>query len=94
MTISFKTSENDADKIKEIVDRAFEEIDVLNDKGFTCMDVLMDITACHANGCPLDLEKMLAAPKFDFAHDVCGIIGHLDRSTGQLVDCFLPRCAA
>lgn len=42
----------------------------------------------------LDLAKLLAAPMFDFAHDVCGIVRHMDRSTypGKLTDCFSPRC--
>lgn len=42
----------------------------------------------------LDLEKLLAAPRFDFAHDVCGIVRHMDRTTypGKLKDCFWPRC--
>lgn len=43
----------------------------------------------------LDLIKLLNAPKFDFAHDICGIIRHMDRSNfpGKLTDCFWPRCA-
>ncbi len=56
-------------------------------------EVMMDITATHANGCPLDLDKLLAAPDFDFAHDVFGIRRHLDRTTGELRDFFLPRCS-
>ncbi len=53
----------------------------------------MDLTACHNHGCPLDLQKLLKAPDFDFMHDVLGIGRHLNRETGQLEDCFLPRCA-
>ena len=56
-------------------------------------DAVMDITACHANGCPLDLGKLLTAPASDFGHDVFGIRRFIDRSTGQLTQCFLPRCA-
>lgn len=43
----------------------------------------------------LDLPKLLAAPAFDFAHDIWGIIRHMDRSSypGKLRDCFWPRCA-
>ena len=51
----------------------------------------MDVTACHANGNPLDLEKLLAANDGDFGHDVFGIRKHIDRTTGQLRDCFVPR---
>lgn len=53
----------------------------------------MDIAACHLNGCELDLNKLLAAPDADFGHDVFGIRRHINRRTGQLGDCFLPRCA-
>lgn len=54
----------------------------------------MDITATHLNGCPLQLQKFLDADDFNFAHDLVGIVNHMDRSTGQLIRCFLPRCAA
>ena len=54
---------------------------------------LMDIIAVHANGCPLKLSELLTAPRFDFTHDVFGIRRHLNRETGQLQDCFLPRYA-
>lgn len=42
----------------------------------------------------LDLERLLKAPKFDFAHDCCGIVRHMDRRTypGKLTNCFWPRC--
>lgn len=54
----------------------------------------MDVLATHLNGCPLDLERLSAADDFNFAHDVFGIYRHLNRETGQLEDCFLPRFAA
>ena len=53
----------------------------------------MDVTACHANGTKLDLEKLLNFPDFDFLHDVAGIRNCIDRETGKLTKCFLPRCA-
>lgn len=54
----------------------------------------MDLTACHCNGCELDLDRLLLAPDPDFGHDVCGIRRHIDRRTGKLGGCFLPRCAS
>lgn len=60
---------------------------------YPLMDAEMDVTATHANGCPLDLAKLLAADNFNFAHDVFGIRGHIDRRTGKLDGRFLPRCA-
>ncbi len=53
----------------------------------------MDIQACHTNGCCLKLVDLLKAVDGDFLHDVCGINRHIDRETGKLKDCFLPRYA-
>lgn len=51
----------------------------------------MDLLATHANGCRMDFAAMLAAKDFDFLHDVAGIARHIDRRTGKLGDCFMPR---
>jgi hypothetical protein len=51
----------------------------------------MDLAATDFT-CPLDLEKLLSFDDFSFIHDVTGIMAHLDRSTGNLKDHFLPRC--
>ena len=58
------------------------------------METYMDITACHLNGCKLDLDRLLKANGGDFAHDVTGIRVHIDRETGKLGDCFSPRYTA
>lgn len=55
---------------------------------------LMDFTACHLNGMPLQLDALLQARPEDFAHDAFGIARHLDRKTGKLGGCFVPRYAA
>jgi hypothetical protein len=60
-------------------------------KGDMCM--MMDLEATHSNGCPLDFQKLLAADKFNFWHDINGIQRHIDRGNGKLLDYFLPRCA-
>lgn len=54
---------------------------------------MMDVLAAHANGCPLDFAALAEASDFDLAHDVGGIIRHIDRNTGKLTGCFLPRHA-
>jgi len=74
-------------KVTMIVDRALKRINRPS------LDLAMDIVLTHRNGCPLDLDKLLNAKDFDFFHDICGIIDHIDRHTGELIDCFLPRCA-
>lgn len=88
--ISFEVSRADAATIQKICDRAIaaaKEQGVKLDR----MDVVMDITACHANGSPLDLDRLLAADDFNFGHDVFGIRRHLDRTTGKLTNHFRPR---
>lgn len=61
---------------------------------FRKMTLIMDIGATHLNSVKLDLKKFLAAPEFDFAHDIDGIQTHINRATGELEDFFLPRCCA
>lgn len=56
-------------------------------------DALMDVHACHANGCPLNLKELLEADNGNFGHDVFGIRHHINRRTGKLEDFFLPRFA-
>lgn len=59
------------------------------------MTAVMDMCAAHGNNGnrPLDLAGLLEADDGDFAHDVWGIFHHIDRTTGTLGDCFLPRYA-
>lgn len=61
--------------------------------GYAQHTAVMDIEACHCNGCELDLQKLLDAGDGDFGHDVFGIRRFIDRRTGKLGGCFLPRCA-
>lgn len=76
--------------IQRIVDRVYKEMADYPDDRLT---LTMDLEATHSNGCPMDFVKLLSAPSFDFFHDVAGIRRHIDRETGKLLDCFLPRCA-
>jgi len=57
-------------------------------------DAAMDIIAVHANGSPLRLAELAQSSDFDFAHDVFGIRGQIDRTTGTLPERFSPRFAA
>ena len=90
MTISFHTTKDELEIITKIAQRADREIygaHVIQ----TISDTIMDIIACHANGCPLKLEALLAADNFNVAHDVAGIRRHIDCTTGKLLGGFLPR---
>lgn len=87
--ISWTVSEDDAAMIQAIVGRAEKDL-LVGDR----MTLVMDLTACHANGTPIDLVALVLADYFTFSHDVCGIQRHINRETGQLEDCFVPRTAA
>lgn len=78
--------------INSIVDRAVE---ILKENGNKVdrLSLHMDISATHANGCPLKLKELLEADDFNFLHDICGIIRHIDRKTGKLTNFFWPRYA-
>jgi len=57
------------------------------------ISIMMDLDACHANGCPLDLQRMLEAGDDQVVTDVLGIVTNLDRDTGRLQNCYVPRFA-
>lgn len=95
--IKFDTTKEQTALIKQIADRATKaakQIDITINR----MSLMMDLSACVAQGCPLDLEALLKADDFEFAHDVFGIQRHMDRDDnsptgGQLLNHFLPRFA-
>lgn len=58
------------------------------------LSAMMDIEACHCNGCPLDLTALLNAPRdTDVVHDVANIQRFMNRETGLLEGGFTPRYA-
>ena len=75
--------------IIKIVNRGWEKM-----KGdyTTRLDMLMDLDAANKN-CPLKLQELLDTDDFNFYHDLVGIRQHVNRNTGKLEDCFLPRFA-
>lgn len=89
---NWNVTKEDAITISAIVHRA-HKLAEKNGKEFDHLNLVMDITACHLHGCPLKLKELLIAPQFDFSHDVFGIACHIDRETGKLTNCFLPRYA-
>jgi len=89
-TVNLKASKEEKDLIQMIVRRAIKlaretkaEVDPIS--------LALDITATHLNGNPLALRALLYGPEFAFTHDVMGIMRHLDRGTGKLMDHFSPR---
>lgn len=89
IALSFKATREEHEAISRIVERA-----LLMRPDLDRLTLDMDLTACHANGCPLDFAKLESFDAFNFSHDVFGIVRHIDRDTGKLTRCFVPRCAA
>lgn len=90
--IRFDASRHEFETIKKIVERA-GTLFTSHGAFVDALSLTMDVTACHLNGCPLKLADLLAADDFNFIHDIGGIRRHIDRDTGKLTDCFLPRYA-
>ncbi len=60
-----------------------------------CVDTIeaeMDICAVGSQ-MKLDYNAWYKADDFNFAHDFCGIQKNINRETGKLENCFLPRFA-
>ncbi|GBQ19857.1 hypothetical protein AA12717_0374 [Gluconacetobacter sacchari DSM 12717] len=97
--VKFDISVEDAVLVGLIADRV---VDVLISGGAErieipwkefCLEMRMDLVAVHANGCPMDFDRLLNADKNTLMHDVGGIAKYLDRDTGRLTECFRPRTA-
>lgn len=58
------------------------------------LNMELSMRVCHANGCALDLDRMVKVGlTSDVVHDVYGIDKHTCRETGKLLNCFIPRFA-
>ena len=89
---SFDCSKYEREQINVIADRAVllaRRAGVKYDK----LTATMDLTACHANGCALDLARLMQANDANFGHDVFGIRRYINRRDGTIGGCFVPRCA-
>ena len=92
---------NDLRLIDHIADRAvrmFERLGMRERPArFVHIATSAEVLTVHSRIMPLDLEALLGADDFNFAHDVAGIHRHLDfgkkRAPPRLNDCFVPRFA-
>lgn len=93
-TISFKTTKEETAAIGKLA-RLASEMGKEFGIQYSVMDANMDLTACHANGNLLDLDRMVGEIIADggrnLGHDFFGIRRHINRQTGQLEGCFVPR---
>ena len=77
--IKWDASKDDVLSISGIarrVHKKFPEIEMF--------EIDMDLTACHLNGCPLDLDKLADFDDFNFYHDIFGIRNNINRTNGKL----------
>jgi hypothetical protein len=87
-----KITKDEHEMITRIVDRLIpmaEDFGIKRDR----VSWHMDMEAAHLS-CQLDLQRLLTFDDGNFGHDVFGIYRHLNRVTGEMQDCFLPRCTA
>lgn len=90
--IKFTTTKQEHNLIQLIAERATPIYQRLREDR-PLWTLIMDLSACHSNGCPLHLSRLLDANELDFVHDIVGIHRHINRKTGQLEGAFLPRFA-
>lgn len=88
--VSWDVTQREANQILQIADAVKPKLGSI---AYDKRDLVMDLTACHANGCPLDFDAMITAPDFDLIHDILGIRNHLNRRTGKLMNHFWPSMA-
>ena len=88
--IDFNATPEEFDAINLIVERA---LTLPWPRRPDRLSLVMDITAAHRE-VRLNLTALLKADDANFAHDVGGIVRHIDRQTGKLENCFVPRYAA
>lgn len=96
MAVSYEISKADAASRDAAIERVRARNPHLDVEGAKAA-----LTACHANGCPLDFGKLEASEDWDLNNDVYGIINHLNPKTGKLEGgieraygpAFTPKCA-
>jgi hypothetical protein len=84
-------AKRDGELIARIVDRAIalaREFRVRPGR----VNLFIGIAMAHQH-MPMDLDMLLTIDDANFAHDVFGIMRHIDPKTGHLLDCFVPRTA-
>ena len=91
--LNWKVTQKEHQQINRIAQRAKELAKKWNVE-YSWHDAQMDLTCVHLNDWHMNLARLEAADDFNFSHDVFGIAKHLNRETGKLEDCFVPRFAA
>lgn len=95
MTVSFDVTAPQRAQITRIAKRWMAMLRASGMRpSYDIIDVRMTVSAVVAQKqVPLDLDALEQSNEFDFLHDMSGMHRHMDRTTGLLRDCFLPRAA-
>lgn len=89
---SFKATPAERTTLRDISNRA-AELSLEFDIPYPTLDLEMDLLAAREDIPSLDLQRLLVSPVADFSHDIFGIRRHINRATGKVENCFMPRCA-
>jgi hypothetical protein len=91
--LNLKTTHEDGEKIFQIINNA-KAAAIRHSIPIDRLQYSISLTACHLNGCPLDLDGLLNASEFNLLHDLLGIHKHINQEDGSLDGLFVPRYAA
>jgi hypothetical protein len=94
MPLSFRVTRAERLTIHAIARRAIADLQALSAEGLGELDIQLMLTVCHGNAQRLNLDGLLAADPFCFAHDILGLVRHLDPDKGQIAGPFRPRFCA
>lgn len=75
------------EKIKKVVDR-YATLVYIESGGRITLNMDIENTLTEK-----EIDRLLNFDNENFKHDVFGIIYYIDRDTGKLKNCFVPRCA-
>ena len=96
MEVNFKGTPEEFEDMVRVAERA-EALGFKQKRATTIMDLSAVNNSTRKGNAfafgSLDLKRLLAFPDYDFLHDVVGISRHINRKTGELEDCFSPRCS-
>ena len=87
--VNFGMTKEELLLVKQIAERLIAD---LPDMEYNRQELVMDFDAAYTSSGPFNLTRLLESPDTDFLHDVYGIRRHIDRETGELTGCFMPRC--
>ena len=86
------TTKEDYEAMSRVADRWNSLREKAGVDAVSKIHLVMDLDVAHTN-CPIDFEKLESFGDGDFSHDIGGIYSYVNRETGELDNCFVPRSA-